>query len=89
MTVRYCGDVNSPPQALLFFFLAGFLAIALQVDHITQLTVTRFYIRVHPQSLFYISVTVITFSNRRIIASFCLRARRRYPLVHVLTKKIN
>ena len=50
---------------------------------------TRFYIRVHPQSLFYISVTVITFSNRRIIASFCLRARRRYPLVHVLTKKIN
>ena len=45
MTVRYCGDVNSPPQALLLFFFAGFLAIALQVDHLTQLTVTRSYIK--------------------------------------------
>jgi len=43
MTVRYCGNVNSPSKTCFFF--PGFLAIALQVDHLTQLTVTRFYIK--------------------------------------------
>lgn len=93
MTVRYW-NVNSPSKPWFFFFFRlscnGFTSWSLNCD---QLLHKRSIHRDNRCS--HISVTVITFSNRKIITSFCLRATKRYPLflsknkIDVLTKQIN